>query len=72
MNCKQFSVWISPEKGKDLSNNYLKLLAGDMKKFWGGLDISQKFGVLALTIITVVVATYFLAKSMLFREDHCI
>lgn len=47
-----------------MSNNYFKLLADDFKKFWGGLDLPQKFGILALTIITVVAATYFLSKSM--------
>lgn len=46
------------------NNNYFKLLAGDFKKLWGGLDLAQKFGMLALTIVTVVVATYFLVKSM--------
>lgn len=48
----------------DLSNNYFKLLTDDFKKLWGGLDVAQKFGMLALTIVTVVVATYFLVKSM--------
>ena len=48
----------------DLSNNYFKLLTDDFKKLWGGLDIAQKFGMLALTIVTVVVATFFLVKSM--------
>lgn len=48
----------------DLSNNYFKLLTDDIKRLWNGLDIAQKFGMLALTIVTVVVATYFLAKSM--------
>lgn len=47
-----------------MSNNYFSLLANDFKKLWNGLDIAQKFGMLALTIVTVVVATYFLAKSM--------
>lgn len=47
-----------------MSNNYFKLLAGDMKKLWNGLDFAQKFGMLALTIVTVVAATYFLVKSM--------
>lgn len=45
-------------------NNYLKLLTGDIKKLWGGLDLAQKFGILALTVVTIVVATYFLVKSM--------
>lgn len=48
----------------ELSNDYFKLLTDDIKKFWRRLDIAQKFGILALTIVTVVVATYFLAKSM--------
>jgi flagellar M-ring protein FliF len=48
----------------DLNNNYFKLLAEDLKKFWGGLDIPQKFGIIALTVITMVVATYFLVKAM--------
>lgn len=48
----------------ELSNNYLKLLTDDLRKLWNGLDLAQKFGMLALTVITLVVATYFLAKSM--------
>lgn len=47
-----------------MSNNYFKLLTDDFKKLWGGLDIAQKFGMLALTVVTVVVATFFLVKSM--------
>lgn len=47
-----------------MSNNYFKLLTDDIRKLWNGLDLAQKFGMLALTIVTVVVATYFLAKSM--------
>lgn len=47
-----------------MSNNYFKLLTDDIKKLWNGLDIAQKFGMLALTIVTIVVATYFLVKSM--------
>ena len=48
----------------ELSNNYFKLLTDDFRKLWGGLDIAQKFGMLALIIITMVVATYFLVRSM--------
>lgn len=47
-----------------LGNNYFKLLTDDFRKLWGGLDLPQKFGMLALTIVTVVVATFFLVKSM--------
>lgn len=46
------------------NNNYLSLLAGDIKKMWNGLDIAQKFGMIALTVITLVVATYLMVKSM--------
>lgn len=48
----------------DLSNNYFKLLTDDIRKLWNGLDLAQKFGMLALTIVTVVAATYFLVKAM--------
>lgn len=48
----------------DLANNYFKLILDDFKKLWGGLDLAQKFGMLAITVVTVVVATYFLVKSM--------
>lgn len=47
-----------------MSNNYFKLVTDDFKRLWNGLDIAQKFGMLALTVVTVVVATYFLVKSM--------
>lgn len=47
-----------------MGNNYFKLLAEDIKKLWNGIDVAQKFGLVALTIVTVVVATYFLVKSM--------
>lgn len=47
-----------------MSNNYFKLLTEDVKKLWNGLDLAQKFGMLALTIVTVIVATYFLVKSL--------
>ena len=43
--------------------NNLKPFLDDIKKLWDGLEISQKFGLLALTIITVIFATYFLVKS---------
>lgn len=45
-------------------SNYLKLIADDIKKLWGGLDLAQRFGILALTIVTIVVSTYFLVKSL--------
>ncbi|HNW25733.1 MAG TPA: flagellar basal-body MS-ring/collar protein FliF [Candidatus Gastranaerophilaceae bacterium] len=45
-------------------NNYFKLVIDDIRKLWNGLDIAQKFGMLTLTIVTFVVATYFIIKSM--------
>lgn len=48
----------------ELSNNYFKLLGDDIKKLWGGLDLAQKFGMLALTVVTIVATTYFLSKAM--------
>ena len=45
-------------------NNYFRLLAEDFKKLWSGLDLAQKFGMVALTVVTLVAATFFLVKSM--------
>lgn len=45
-------------------NNYFKLLTEDLKKLWGGLDLAQKFGMIALTVVTLVAATFFLVKAM--------
>ena len=47
-----------------MENNYLALLANDVKKLWNGLDDGQKLGMLALVIITIVAATFFLSKAM--------
>lgn len=47
-----------------MENNYLALLANDMKKLWNGLDGNQKLGMLALIIVTIVAATFFLSKAM--------
>ena len=47
-----------------MENNYFALLANDMKKLWNGLDGAQKLGMLALIIVTIVVATFFLSKAM--------
>ena len=43
--------------------NNLKPFLDDIKKLWDGLDLPQKIGLLALTVITVAVAAYMLAKS---------
>ena len=47
-----------------MENNYFALLANDMKKLWNGLDGAQKLGMLALIVITIVAATFFLSKAM--------
>ena len=47
-----------------MENNYFALLANDMKKLWNGLDGAQKLGMLALIVITIIAATFFLAKAM--------
>ena len=48
----------------DMENNYFALLANDVKKLWNGLDGNQKLGMLALIVITIVAATFFLSKAM--------
>ena len=47
-----------------MENNYFALLANDVKKLWNGLDDGQKLGMLALIVITLVAATFFLSKAM--------
>ncbi len=47
-----------------MENNYFALLATDVKKLWNGLDGNQKLGMLALIVITIVSATFFLSKAM--------
>lgn len=46
-----------------MENNYFALLANDVKKLWNGLDGNQKLGMLALIVVTIVAATFFLIKS---------
>lgn len=46
-----------------MSNNYVKLFSDDMKNMWQKLNITQKFGILALIIATVAVATFFFMKA---------
>ena len=47
-----------------MENNYLALLANDVKKLWNGLDDGQKLGMLALIVVTIIAATFFLSKAM--------
>jgi len=47
-----------------MGNNYFNLLAGDIKKMWTMLDGVQKLGMSVLIILTLVAASFFLAKSL--------
>lgn len=47
-----------------MENNYFALLANDVKKLWNGLDDGQKLGMLALIVVTIVAATFFLSKAL--------
>ena len=51
-------------RGEAMENNYFALLANDMKKLWNGLDGNQKLGMLALIVVTIIAATFFLSKAM--------
>ena len=51
-----------------MENNYLALLANDVKKLWNGLDDGQKLGMLALIVVTIIAATFFLSKAMIFHN----
>lgn len=44
-------------------NDYIKLIAGDAKKLWDGLDLNQKFMVSALVLVAIVTCVYFIVKS---------
>lgn len=47
-----------------MDKNNFKLVFEDVKKLWEGLELPQKFGLLALTIVTVAVATFFLVRAL--------
>ncbi len=47
-----------------MENNYFSLLGNDIKKLWNGLDEGQKLGMLALIVVTIIAATFFLSKAM--------
>lgn len=47
-----------------MENNYFALLANDVKKLWNGLDGNQKLGMLALIVVTIAAASFFLSKAM--------
>lgn len=47
-----------------METNYFKLFLDDLAKLWSGLDIGQKFGIVALSVITLIISTYFVMKSL--------
>ena len=46
-----------------MNSNYLQLLFNDMKKLWKGLNVPQRFGLVVLLFVTVVLSTFFIVKS---------
>lgn len=46
-----------------MENNYFKMIFEDLKKLWNNLDVSQKFGIVTLSAITIIAATYFFMKA---------
>ena len=46
-----------------MENNYFKLFLDDLTKLWNGLDAGQKFGIVVLSAITLVIAGFFITKS---------
>ena len=47
-----------------MENNYFKLFIDDLTKLWGGLEVGQKLGIIVLSAITIVAASFFIMKSM--------
>ena len=46
-----------------MNSNYFHLLANDIKKLWKGLNVPQRFGLIVLLIVTVILSTFFIVKS---------
>ena len=47
-----------------MDKNNINLIFADVKKLWEGLELPQKFGLLALTVVTMVTAVYFLMRAL--------
>lgn len=47
-----------------METNYFKLFMDDLIKLWNGLELGQKFGIVALSAITLVVTGFFITKSL--------
>ena len=46
-----------------MNSSYFHLLANDIKKLWKGLNVPQRFGLIVLLIVTVILSTFFIVKS---------
>ena len=46
-----------------MNSNYFQLLFNDMKKLWKGLNVPQRFGLIVLLFVTIVLSTFFIIKS---------
>lgn len=46
-----------------MNSNYFQLLFNDMKKLWKGLNVPQRFGLIVLLFVTIVLSTFFIVKS---------
>ena len=47
-----------------METNYFKLFLDDLIKLWNGLELGQKFGIVILSAITLVVTGFFITKSL--------
>ncbi len=47
-----------------METNYFKLFIDDLIKLWNGLELGQKFGIVVLSAITLVVTGFFITKSL--------
>lgn len=46
-----------------MNSSYFQLLANDMKKLWKGLNVPQRFGLIVLLLVTIIMSTFFIVKS---------
>ena len=47
-----------------MENNYFKLFLDDLIRLWNGLEVAQKFGIIVLSVITLVISSFFIMKSL--------
>lgn len=47
-----------------METNYFKLFLDDLIKLWNGLELGQKFGIVVLSAVTLVVTGFFITKSL--------